>query len=66
MSLATSPETPAVILPPSTAGVVWLDVPLASADDIPASIAHRLTIDPPPDVPIPERLVVVHGRAGSG
>ena len=54
MSLATSPETPAVILPPSTVGVVWLDVPLASAGDIPASIAHRVTIDPPPDVPIPD------------
>src|SRR5215217_6037414 len=54
MSLGTSPETPAVILPPSTTGVVWLDVPLASEADIPASIAHRVSIDPPPDVPIPD------------
>src|SRR5215213_7018393 len=54
MSLGTSPETPAVILPPSTTAVVWLDVPLASEGDIPASIAHRVTIDPPPDVPIPD------------
>ena len=54
MSLATSPETPAVVLPPSTIGVVWLDVPLASEGDIPAAVAHRLTIDPPPDVPIPD------------
>jgi pimeloyl-ACP methyl ester carboxylesterase len=28
-------------------------VPLAGAGDIPPSIAHRLTIDPPPDVPVP-------------
>src|SRR5215216_4348171 len=54
MSLGTSPETPAVVFPPSTTGVVWLDVPLASEGDIPVSIAHRVTIDPPPDVPIPD------------
>jgi pimeloyl-ACP methyl ester carboxylesterase len=54
MSLATSTETPAVTLPPATVGVVWLDVPLASESDIPAAIAHRVTIDPPPDVPIPD------------
>src|SRR5215212_1195575 len=54
MSLATSPDTPAVVLPPSTVGVVWLDVPLASAADIPAAVAHRLTIDPLPGVPIPD------------
>jgi pimeloyl-ACP methyl ester carboxylesterase len=54
MSLATSPETSAVLLPPSTVGVVWLDVPLASAGDIPASITHRVSVDPPPDVPVPE------------
>ena len=54
MSLGTSPETPAVILPPSSTGVVWLDLPLTGERDIPASIAHRVTIDPPPDVPIPD------------
>jgi pimeloyl-ACP methyl ester carboxylesterase len=53
MSLATSPETPAVVLPPSTIGVLWLDVPLASERDIPAAITHRLTIDPPPSLSIP-------------
>ena len=59
MSLATSPETPAVVLPPSSTGVVWLDVPLANEGEIPVAIAHRLTIEPPPDLPIPDRLVVV-------
>jgi pimeloyl-ACP methyl ester carboxylesterase len=54
MSLATSPETPAVVLPPATTGVLWLDVPLTGPGDIPASVAHRLTIDPPPDVSVPE------------
>src|SRR5215211_138713 len=62
-SLATSPETPAVLLPPATVGVVWLDVPLASASDVPASVAHRLTIDPPPDVPVPESWLSYTGAA---
>jgi pimeloyl-ACP methyl ester carboxylesterase len=53
MSLATSPETPSVVLPPSSVGVVWLDIPLASAAAIPESITHRLSIEPPPDLPVP-------------
>lgn len=57
MSLATTPETPAVDLPPASVGVVWVDVPLASEDDVPAAVAHRLTITPPPDVPVPASLL---------
>lgn len=45
MSLVMPPEAPNVVLPPATVGVVWLDVPLASKADVPASIAHRVTID---------------------
>lgn len=54
MSLATSPEVPAEILPPSAVGVVWLDISLATQRDIPETITHHLTIDPPPEVPVPE------------
>jgi hypothetical protein len=54
MSLATSPESPAVVLPPATVGVIWFDIPLAGERDIPAAIAHRLTIDFPPGLAIPE------------
>jgi hypothetical protein len=54
MSLATSPDSPDVVLPPATVGIVWLDVPLAGERDIPAAVEHRLTIDPPPDVPVPQ------------
>ena len=50
-------------MPPSTVGVVWLDVPLASEGDVPASIAHRLTIDPPPDVPVPDSWLSYTGAA---
>lgn len=51
-SLATSPDTPSVVLPPSSLGVVWLDIPLAGDAAIPAAITHRLSIDPPVDVPL--------------
>jgi hypothetical protein len=54
MSLASIPETPSTVLPPSTTGVVWFDVPLASEGDVPAAIVHEVTIDPLPDVSIPE------------
>ncbi len=53
MSLGTSPDVPAATLPPSSVGVVWLDVPLARARYVPASIAHRLTIEPPQDIQLP-------------
>ena len=51
-SLAASPETPSVLLPPSSVGVVWLDIPLGGTA-VPTAITHRLTIDPPEGVPAP-------------
>ncbi|MEZ4564731.1 MAG: alpha/beta fold hydrolase [Thermomicrobiales bacterium] len=57
MSLATSPETPAVALPPASVGVAWLDVPLASAQAVPAAVSYRLTIEPPEDVPVADALL---------
>lgn len=44
MSLPASPDTPSVVLPPATVGVVWLEVPLADKAQIPASVTHSLTI----------------------
>ena len=63
MSLATTPDTPDVRLPPSSVGVVWLEVPLASADAIPARVTHRLSIDPLPNLPVPEELLSFTGQA---
>ena len=51
MSLVTSPDAPNAVLPPATVGAVWLDVPLASKGDIPAFIAHQVTIAPASGVP---------------
>lgn len=51
MSLPGSPDTPAVVLPPATVGVVWLDITMAGKADIPAFVVHQLTIDPAAGVP---------------
>lgn len=63
MSLASSPETPAVLLPPASVGVVWFDIPLQSPDDVPAFVDHRLTIAPSPDLPVPESWLSYTGAA---
>ena len=49
-SLAASAETPTVTLPPSSIGVIWMDIALGS-HPVPAAITHRVAIDPPADIP---------------
>jgi Peptidase family M23 len=61
-SLAASPETPSVLLPPSSVGVVWLDIPLG-AGAVPAAITHRLTIVPPAGVLLPGVALTFTGAA---
>ena len=51
MSLVMPTEAPTAVLPPATVGVVWFDVPLASAAKVPAFISHRVSIDPVSGVP---------------
>jgi hypothetical protein len=63
MSLAARPDEPAVLLPPSTVGVVWFDVPLAGESDLPASVAHRLTVDLPPELSVADSLLSYTGAA---
>jgi hypothetical protein len=62
-SLAATPDTPTVVLPPASVGIVWLDVPLAGEGAIPAAIKHRLSIDPPAGVPIPDAELTYTGAA---
>jgi hypothetical protein len=50
-SLVASPETPTTQLPPSSVGVVWVDIPLGGTA-VPAATTHRLTIDPPAGIPL--------------
>jgi hypothetical protein len=50
-SLAASADTPTVLLPPSSVGVVWLDIPLTGGA-VPAKLTHQLSVDPPPGTPV--------------
>ena len=61
MSLAWLPDSPTVDLPPSSVGAVWFDVPLASEADIPTTLEHRVTIELPPDVPVPASFLTHRG-----
>jgi hypothetical protein len=63
MSLMSVPGTPVVTLPPSTVGTVWFDIPFASADEIPATIAHRLTVTVPPGLPVPATITSIGAEA---
>ena len=49
-SLAASADTPTATLPPSSLGVVWLDIVLGSAV-VPAAVTHRVAVDPAAGVP---------------
>lgn len=63
MSYLSVPTTPTVTLPPSTVGVVWMDIPFASADEIPATIEHRLTVSVPPGLPVPGSIAAIGAKA---
>lgn len=63
MSYLSTPTTPTVTLPPSTVGVVWMDIPFANAAEIPATIEHRLTVSVPPGLPVPESITAIGARA---
>jgi hypothetical protein len=63
MSLMSVPGTPVVTLPPSSVGVVWFDIPLASADQIPTTITHRLTVTVPPGLPVPATITSIGAEA---
>jgi hypothetical protein len=58
MSLLTSPTEPTAYLPPSSIGVVWVDLPLSSRADLPEAVAHDLTVRVPPGLPVPEEITL--------
>lgn len=60
-SLATSPDTPTVVVPPSSVAVVWMDLPVG--EHIPGAVTHRITIDPPPGVPMAAVPLTFGGEA---
>ncbi len=63
MSLLSNPSAATASLPAGAVGVAWLDVPFSDEDDLPARIAHRLTLRIPPGLPLPETIVEIGGPA---
>lgn len=43
---------PTTTIPAASVGVVWMDVPFASAARIPAKIDHQITVSVPPGLPV--------------
>lgn len=60
-SLATSPDVPDVVVQPSSVSVVWMD--LSVGERVPRAITHRITIDPPQDVPAAAVPLTFSGEA---
>jgi murein DD-endopeptidase MepM/ murein hydrolase activator NlpD len=63
MSLLASPEQPTTELPPSTVGIVWIDLSFAHRGRIPGRVEHRLTIDVGPGLPIGPLITRTGGDA---
>lgn len=57
MSLLTGGAVPTTTLEPSVSGVVWFDIPLDAARDLPAALEHVVTIAVAPGVPVPDTIV---------
>jgi hypothetical protein len=56
-------ELVAATLPPSTVGVVWLDLPFADRTEVPASVEHRVTLALPEGTDLPPTITATGGRA---
>jgi hypothetical protein len=56
-------DEPATKLPPSAAGVVWLDLDIATRRAIPRAVEHRLTVDIGPGFPVGPVFTEMGGRA---
>lgn len=63
MSLLASPTEPTLTVPPSSVGVVWIDVALRSRRQIPRAITHSVTVGIPPGLPVPETIRESGGAA---
>ncbi len=63
LSLLTGGALSGNAIPPSTVGVVWLDLPLPDAAAVPAEVSHRITIAVPPGLPVPDTITVAGAAA---
>jgi hypothetical protein len=56
MSLLSTPTVVTTAIPASGIGVVWLDIALASWEDVPAAVSNEVTVSVPPGLPVPESI----------
>ena len=56
MTLLASPTEPATTVPGSGVGVIWMDVAVPNRSRLPRSIRHTLTVQVPPDLPVPPTI----------
>jgi hypothetical protein len=56
-------DDPVTKLPPSAAGVAWLDLDVATRRAIPMAVEHRLTVDIGPGLPAGPVFTEIGGRA---
>jgi hypothetical protein len=63
VSLLAGGDAPAAVLPSSTVGVVWFDLPFADQTALPSAIAHRVTIELPAELAVPASITDTGGRA---
>ena len=61
LTAATSPiaagSTPETEVPPSSAAVVWLEVPIPGGPDaVPGEVQHTVTVTVPPGLPVPDTI----------
>jgi hypothetical protein len=63
MTLLASPTEPATTVPGSGIGVVWMDVGVPNRRRLPRSIRHRVTVELPPGLPVPQTIAASGGFA---
>ena len=56
MSLLAIGDSPKTKLGPSEVGTIWLDLEFPNASAVPPTFAHRLTVNIPPGLPLPETV----------
>jgi Peptidase family M23 len=63
MSLLATPDQPTTELPPSSVGIVWLDLSFAHRGQVPREVEHRLTVDVGPGLPVGPIVTDTGGKA---
>lgn len=63
MSAMSTPTAPLTELPPSSIGVVWVDVGLSDPSSVPLRVDHTLTVSVPPGLPVPSTITDTGGTA---